>query len=281
MENFFFIVKIILMIVLLLLSVAFLSLFERKLLGFSQTRKGPSMVGQFGLLQPFGDALKLISKVDSSPEKSNTSGFFLSPVFFFFFYLSIWLSSPMEYLSINFQTSGLFLIFWMSVAVYGLIFSGWYSISKFSTLGLCRAIAQSISFEIVLTFSLLFVFLVFGSVCLFKLSSSVCFFFFCLFFVIIFLTSLLAESNRIPFDLPESESELVGGYSVEYGSVSYTILFLGENLSLLFSSFLVVVFFIWIRSTLPRVRFDKVMTFCWLELMPVSLGLILFYVCLS
>nr|QIN90093.1 NADH dehydrogenase subunit 1 [Columbicola passerinae] len=294
MEMLFILIEVVLKIVLLLVSVAFLSLFERKLLGYSQSRKGPNVVWKFGVFQPFADAMKLISKVDSSPGKASMIGFFVSPVFFFFVMLGSWSVIPVEFNSSSFQFSGMFIIFWLSLGTYSLIFSGWFSFSKFSTLGICRAIAQSISYEIVFTFSIFSIFLVAGSVnlleivYLFEKNSPVLI---TGLLSVIFFISILAESNRTPFDLPEGESELVGGYSVEYGSISYTILFLGENVSLIFSSFFFsliffsgflflmkfsffLFLFIWIRSTLPRIRFDKMMNLCWLELIPPLLGMI-------
>nr|QIK02034.1 NADH dehydrogenase subunit 1 [Columbicola macrourae] len=294
MEVIFLGVKVFLIIILLLLAVAFLSLFERKLLGLSQNRKGPSTVGPLGSLQPFADALKLITKIDSSPEKSVNVLFYFPPVVFFFFSIGAWVVFPMDFILFNFQVGGVFLVFWLSLGVYGLVFSGWFSFSKYATLGLSRAVAQSISYEIVLSFCVFAVFLIVGSVNLSMLSifskeSSLSLFWGSL--SLMLLVSLLAESSRTPFDLPEAESELVGGYSVEYGSVSYTILFLGENLSLFFCAMLLVLFslgmkafllkfmmsvilFIWVRSTLPRVRFDKIMNLCWVEMIPILLGLI-------
>nr|UTN43095.1 NADH dehydrogenase subunit 1 [Oxylipeurus chiniri] len=289
----FFYIPLLSKMVFILLSVAFFSLFERKFLGLIQIRKGPNKVGTAGLLQPFSDALKLISKDESFPFQSTKFMYLISPSIFMIVSLMFWVSHPSKWGLIYPDTGFLIIIFCLSLSAYGMIFMGWFSNSKYAMIGAIRTIAQTVSYEI----SISFIFLTLMVVCtgvstfsVFLVQKTLFLFFpfFCWFGVIIL--TVLAEANRTPFDLSEGESELVGGYSVEYGGISYTMIFLSENLALLWSSVMisvlffgeflfflktcfVLLFFVWVRATVPRMRYDHVMALCWISLVPLSMSM--------
>nr|UTN43041.1 NADH dehydrogenase subunit 1 [Craspedonirmus immer] len=291
------------LLVMVLLGVAIFSLAERKVMGLIQSRLGPSKVGIGGIMQPFSDAMKLLLKQNPAPFESVQVLYYLSPILFLEISMLCWMSLPVYYEITNFQSSGLFLLFCFSLSVYGLIFSGWFSNSKYASLGSVRSVAQMISYEILLTFSIFFFLILGGSAslkCLDLLNMSFPLVFPLLPLVSISFLSFLAESNRTPFDLPEGESELVGGFSIEYGGISYTLIFLSENSALLFSSVLFVNLFwgpgtvgmgvmimvlmfliVWIRATLPRIRWDSMMSLCWIKLLPMQLALTSLYLVLS
>nr|UTT72622.1 NADH dehydrogenase subunit 1 [Megaginus tataupensis] len=279
--------------VFVLLGVAFFSLFERKEMGLIQFRKGPNKVGVVGILQPFADAMKLLSKSEISPSSSSRFLYFLSPLVFFLSSSLFWLACPVWWGIFFFSLSCLFILLMFSVSVYGLVLSGWFSNSKFSALGCVRAFVQSISYEVGLTLVVIFL-------CIFHCCGSFMSFLeiqeevniFLLFwpFSLILFIILLAELNRSPFDLSEGESELVSGYSVEYGGLSYTILFLSENMAILWSSvmlsllfsysllWLFLFLFVWIRATVPRIRLDLMLDQFWLIILPILLSLSLVFV---
>nr|UTN43058.1 NADH dehydrogenase subunit 1 [Goniodes ortygis] len=284
-------------ILFILISVAFFSLFERKLMGLVHYRKGPNKVGVGGFLQPFADAMKLISKIETTPTASVELLYWLSPLTTLFLSMIIWLVYPVIWGFFTSSSSMLIVLCIYSLSVYGVILSGWFSLSKYATIGCVRALAQSISYEIGLTLVILLVSLIFSSMSLEMFVSVPVFwslwFMFPLF--ILFEITLFAETNRSPFDLAEGESELVGGFSVEYGGLSYTLIFLGENLALLFAgmissilffngsiicSVIIIGLFVVIRSQLPRVRFDKVMKLFWEVILPLQMGLCLVVICL-
>nr|AYC65877.1 NADH dehydrogenase subunit 1 [Falcolipeurus quadripustulatus] len=272
--NLCFFLQMFVLVLLVLISVAFFSLFERKLLSYVQYRKGPNKVSLVGVLQPLADALKLLTKSNFPPNQSSKIMYSLSPLLFMGMSLMFWVLyySPL----LEFVHSGfLMVLFCFSISVYGVIFLGWFSNSKYATLGFIRSISQSISYEIVLSFGLLLM-------VSFPLS---------MVFFVVFI-ALLAEGGRSPFDLPEGESEIVSGYSIEYGGMNYCLVFLSENLVLMFMSFFIYLVFFWgslsllkiscilflivlIRGTLPRMRFDKIMMMCWLSLMPLIIGFML------
>ena len=281
----------------ILLAVAFFTVFERKILASMQRRRGPNVVGLYGLLQAIADALKLLSKETLIPSSSNIYIFIVSPIFTFFISMLCWSLIPFKYNIVvsDINLGILFLFAFSSLGVYGIIMSGWSSNSKYSFLGALRSSAQFISYEISMGLILIPIILYSQS---FNISEIILnqiniyyiiplFPFFILFFII-----GLAETNRIPFDLPEAESELVSGYNVEYSSIGFTFFFLAEYSNIiLMSSIIVILFlggwlylpfsiklliimflFVWIRATLPRYRYDQLMYLGWKVILPLSLG---------
>nr|QUB07045.1 NADH dehydrogenase subunit 1 [Thlaspida biramosa] len=302
MENiyYYFFVYIIL-IIFVLISVAFLTLFERKILGYIQIRKGPNKSGFMGLLQPFSDAIKLFSKEQVYPFMSNFFIYYCSPLFLMLISFMMWFTMPFYFYYFNFEYSVLFFLSLSSVGVYGVMMAGWSSNSVYSLLGSIRSIAQTISYEISLI-------LIFISFLMFTFSYSfvnfmnyqLCSWFIFLMFplFLMLLVSLLAETNRSPFDLVEGESELVSGFNVEYSSGSFAMIFMSEYMNILFVSMILsmislggdynsfifyfkLTFFsflwIWIRGSLPRYRYDKLMVLTWTVYLPVSLLYLFFH----
>nr|AOY40097.1 NADH dehydrogenase subunit 1 [Scolytinae sp. BMNH 1043104] len=287
-------------IICVLVSVAFLTLLERKVLGYIHLRKGPNKLGFIGLLQPFGDAIKLFSKEQSLPLSSNLAIFYLSPMFNLFLSLLLWMGIPYLTVNLSFNLSFLFVMSVMSLGVYTVIFAGWSSNSNYAMLGCLRSIAQMISYEVSLILILLsFLFFIFSfNLFYFSYYQAEAWFLF-LFFPLsaMLLVSMLAETNRSPFDFSEGESELVSGFNVEYSSGSFAMIFLAEYTSILFMSamFSLIVlggsynfmffikiavvsfFWVWVRGSLPRYRYDKLMYLVWKCYLPVSLFLLLFY----
>ena len=254
MINFFIILKFFLLILFTLvpviMAVAFFTILERKVLASVQRRKGPSNIGFYGILQPFADGLKLLLKEISVPFKSNFFFFLLSPFFSFFISLMCWISIPFGYnnffLDFNFSVLIVFVI--NSFGVYSLIFPGISSNSKYTVLGSYRALSQFISYEILLSFIFLFIVLICSSFSIIEIifyQQLYIFIFLPLFPIfIIFFISILAETNRSPFDLPEAESELVSGYSTEYSASLFTMFFLAEYSNMILWAFLTVFFFL-------------------------------------
>ena len=308
--------KILGIVIPVLVALAYLTLAERKFLGSIQRRKGPNVVGFLGLLQPFADGLKLFSKETILPKDSNVYIFILAPIITFVLSLIGWSVIPLsEGVVISDLNLGVLYLFAISsLSVYGIILAGWSSNSKYPFLGALRSTAQMISYEVSIGFIIVNVCLCAGS---FNLSSIVIaqknvWFIFPLFPVfILFSISMLAETNRHPFDLPEAESELVSGYNVEYSAVTFALFFLGEYANiLLMSTFLSilflggwlpllnffpfsllpgsfwlsikivfgVIFFIIARAALPRYRYDQLMDLGWKSILPLSLGYLLFTV---
>nr|YP_010411298.1 NADH dehydrogenase subunit 1 [Megalocaria dilatata]URN72808.1 NADH dehydrogenase subunit 1 [Megalocaria dilatata] len=289
-----------LLIISLLVGVAFLTLMERKILGYIQIRKGPNKVGFLGILQPFSDALKLFSKEQIFPFMSNTLIFFFSPIMNLVMSLILWLSIPFYCYLFNFNLSVMFFLSISSLSVYSIMMSGWSSNSNYSLLGSLRAVAQTISYEVSM-------FLIFLSFLIFILSLNLySFYFFQKYIWLIFLNlplsflwliSSLAETNRTPFDFAEGESELVSGFNVEYSGFGFAFIFMAEYANILFMSLISVLIFlggdfnsyffflkllflsfmwIWIRGTFPRYRYDKLMYLSWKVFLPVSLNYFLF-----
>lgn len=292
----------------ILLAVAFFTIYERKILAAMQRRRGPNMVGIYGLLQAIADALKLLSKESLIPGTSNIYIFILSPIFTFLISMICWALIPFNFGIVisDINLGLLFLFAFSSLGVYGIIMSGWSSNSKYSFLGSLRSSAQFISYEI--SMGLLIVPIIFISdsfnITSIVLSQQDIFNFINFFpFFILFLITALAETNRVPFDLPEAESELVSGYNVEYSSIGFTFFFLAEysNIILMssiivflflggwisifidlessfffsFKLLLIMFFFVWIRATLPRYRYDQLMFLGWKVILPISLGFVL------
>lgn len=301
LANLFFILGSYLVLVVgVLVSVAFMVLLERKVLGYIQIRKGPNKVGYTGILQSFGDAIKLFIKEQTIPSLSNLIPFYFGPVFSLFIILILWLVYPLGSMMLGFKYGGLFFFCCTSFGVYTLIARGWSSNSNYALLGALRGIAQTISYEVRIALIFIsFIFFVGGlQLDLFTfMQKNIVFFiiFFPLF--LCWLGSSLAETNRTPFDFAEGESELVSGFNIEYGGGGFALLFLAEYGRIIFIRFLICLFyfgkfnffyilllggffcywFIWVRGTLPRFRYDKLMNMAWKSYLPVSLNLIILF----
>lgn len=318
-------------ILMVLLSVAFLTAAERKVMSSMQQRKGPNVVGFLGLLQPIADGLKLFTKETVVPSASNPVNFVLAPILTFFLSLLSWAVIPVN---VGFPLAdlnlGLIYLFAVSsLGVYGIILAGWSSNSKYAFLGALRSAAQMISYEVSMGLILISVLLCAGSLNLSLIcfsQKSVWYFVPLLPLAILFLISILAETNRAPFDLPEAEAELVSGYNVEYSAFGFALFFLGEYANMILMSSLAVVFFlggwfgfyfilpltlapflgyvsdtpififsyfsdslffslkisfvlfffIWVRASFPRYRYDQLMRLGWKIFLPLSLAFVLF-----
>nr|YP_010567293.1 NADH dehydrogenase subunit 1 [Nesodiprion zhejiangensis]UZC33518.1 NADH dehydrogenase subunit 1 [Nesodiprion zhejiangensis] len=289
------------LLVMVLLSVAFLTLLERKVLGLIQIRKGPNKVSIIGILQPFSDAIKLFSKEYSIPLMSNFLPYFFSPLIMLMLMLICWMTMPYVTNFYSFNLSLIFFLCCLSMGVYPVMISGWSSNSKYSFLGMLRTVAQTISYEVSLVMVILsFMFLIEGySMIYFNLYQNFIWFFFFTFPLnLIWFIICLAETNRTPFDFSEGESELVSGFNIEYSGVGFSLIFLSEYSSILFMSMLFVLMFlggdlmnfifylmmifisflfILIRGTLPRLRYDKLMMMAWKKILPVSLNYLILF----
>jgi len=304
------ILKILGIVLPLLISVAYFTLAERKIMGAMQRRKGPNVVGVFGLLQPLADGLKLLIKETVIPSNANTVVFILAPIITFLLSMLGWAVIPygegMVFADLNVGMLYLFAI--SSLGVYGIICAGWSSNSKYAFLGALRSAAQMISYEVSLGIIILCVLLCVGSLNLSHIVLAQKNVWFCipLFpMFLMFFISALAETNRHPFDLPEAEAELVSGYNVEYSAMGFALFFLGEYANMLLMSGMTVilflggwlppidlppfnllpgslwfglkliifaVLFIWARAAFPRYRYDQLMRLGWKAFLPFSLG---------
>nr|QZI85924.1 NADH dehydrogenase subunit 1 [Moechotypa diphysis] len=293
------------LIVCVLVSVAFLTLLERKVLGYIQIRKGPNKVGFLGVLQPFSDAIKLFSKEQTYPFMSNFNVYYLSPMMNLFLALILWMCVPMVSMLLSFKLSLLYFLGVSSLSVYSVMLAGWSSNSGYSLLGSLRAAAQTISYEVSLALILLSFLLLIYSVNmldLMKYQKFIWLLWMMLPLCFMWLVSSLAETNRTPFDFAEGESELVSGFNVEYSSGGFAMIFLAEYSSILFMSFLVGMlfmganlgefnffikmslvsfFWVWVRGTLPRFRYDKLMYLAWKSYLPISLNFFMMFLSLK
>nr|YP_009492429.1 NADH dehydrogenase subunit 1 [Dorysthenes paradoxus]AWI69846.1 NADH dehydrogenase subunit 1 [Dorysthenes paradoxus] len=289
------------LVVCVLVGVAFLTLLERKVLGYIQIRKGPNKVGFLGLAQPFSDAVKLFTKEQTYPFMSNFNLYYFSPVVNLFLSLFLWLCMPFFTVNFSFSLSFLFFLSISSLSVYTVMLAGWSSNSNYSLLGSLRAVAQTISYEVSLALillSFLYLILSMSILDLMKFQENIWFLFLMFPLCFMWVVSSLAETNRTPFDFAEGESELVSGFNVEYSSGGFAMIFLAEYSSILFMSMLccmlflggdlvswfffiklsfVGFFWIWVRGTLPRFRYDKLMYLAWKSYLPVSLNFLLFF----
>nr|AYQ19003.1 NADH dehydrogenase subunit 1 [Ptilodactylidae sp. 3 ACP-2013] len=295
------VVILLVLVISVLVGVAFLTLMERKILGYLQIRKGPKKVGNSGLLQPFSDALKLLSKEGTSPNMSNFFIYYTAPILSLLVALLMWASVPFMWGFLGFHLSVLYFLCCSSLGVYFVMVAGWASNSKFSLLGSLRSVAQTVSYEVSL-FLILLSFLVMvtsvNMVDFMDYQFLVWSVFISLPLALIWFVSSLAETNRSPFDFAEGESELVSGFNTEYSGGGFVLFFLSEYASILFMSMLIVLLlmggdlysifffmklvffgflFIWVRGTLPRFRYDKLMDLSWKAFLPVSLNYLFFF----
>nr|YP_010446932.1 NADH dehydrogenase subunit 1 [Prosopocoilus laterotarsus]QNS37148.1 NADH dehydrogenase subunit 1 [Prosopocoilus laterotarsus maedaorum]UTM10039.1 NADH dehydrogenase subunit 1 [Prosopocoilus laterotarsus] len=292
---------VLLLVICVLVGVAFLTLLERKVLGYIQLRKGPNKVGFIGIPQPFSDAIKLFTKEQTYPLMSNFYLYYFSPVFNLFLSLLIWMCIPFFGVFMSFSLGALYFLCCASLGVYTVMLAGWSSNSNYSMLGSLRAVAQTISYEVSLALTMLsFLVLIMGLnfLDLEIYQSMGWFIFLCFPLCMIWFVSSLAETNRTPFDFAEGESELVSGFNVEYSGGGFALIFLAEYSSILFMSFLCCLLFlggnfqsisffvllgfmsflwVWVRGTLPRFRYDKLMYLAWKSYLPVVLSYLLFF----
>jgi NADH-quinone oxidoreductase subunit H len=290
-----------------LISMAYLTLAERRVLAAIQMRKGPNVVGPFGLFQPFADAIKMIMKETVIPEGANRALFLMAPMLTFGLAAIAWAVIPVNdgWAVANINVGVLYLFAISSLGVYGIIIAGWASNSKYAFLGAMRSAAQMVSYEVSIGFVIVTVLLCVGSLNLNDIVLAQRHVWFCipLFpMFIMFFISALAETNRAPFDLPEGESEIVAGFFVEYGAMAFALFFLGEYMNMILMSAMTsilflggwlapfgilqglgplwfigkIVFclfvFIWVRGTFPRFRYDQLMRLGWKVFLPGSLA---------
>nr|YP_011017097.1 NADH dehydrogenase subunit 1 [Orthaga aenescens]WQB62455.1 NADH dehydrogenase subunit 1 [Orthaga aenescens] len=284
-----------------LIGVAFLTLLERKLLGYIQIRKGPNKVGMMGILQPFSDAIKLFTKEQTYPLYSNYLSYYFSPVIGFILSLMIWIIIPYYFNLVNFNLGILFFLCCTSMGVYTVMVAGWSSNSNYSLLGGLRAVAQTISYEVSLALILMssiIMIMSFNLIDLMYYQNLIWFMFLMYPLSLSLFSSMLAETNRTPFDFAEGESELVSGFNIEYSSGGFALIFLAEYSSILFMSLMYVLIFmggynlslffymklglisflfIWVRGTLPRYRYDKLMYLAWKSYLPISLNFLMVF----
>nr|QZZ18271.1 NADH dehydrogenase subunit 1 [Elbelus tripunctatus] len=290
------------LILMVMISVGFFTLLERKVMGYCHNRKGPNKVGYFGLFQPFSDGLKLFVSEQLFPVNSNFVIYYICPLFSLIYSLFVWCLFPFYVNCLNFSYGLLFFLCCSSISIYGLIVCGWSSNSIYSLLGCMRSVSQAISYEVSLSIILLCYFFLCESYNFidFYLIQNLCwFFYFSIPMFFCWISCCLAESNRTPFDFSEGESELVSGFNVEYGGSGFALLFISEYSSIIFIGVLTVIiymggnfhsfiffisvvfmcfFFIWIRCTLPRYRYDKLMYLAWKCYLPMSLNYIFMFV---
>ena len=291
-----------LLIICVIVGVAFLTLLERKVLGYIQIRKGPNKVGFIGIPQPFSDAIKLFTKEQTYPLISNYLTYYFSPVFSLFLSLFIWLCIPYLVKLYSFNLGVLFFLCCTRIGVYTVIIAGWSSNSNYALLGGLRAVAQTISYEVRLALIILSIIFLIGNYNFIYFNiyqNYLWFLFLCFPLALVWFASSLAETNRTPFDFAEGESELVSGFNVEYRRGGFALIFLAEYASILFIRILfAVVFlggdvysfaffiklaavsfiFIWVRGTLPRFRYDKLIFLAWKRFLPFSLNYLFLFI---
>nr|YP_009487345.1 NADH dehydrogenase subunit 1 [Makalata macrura]AWB97166.1 NADH dehydrogenase subunit 1 [Makalata macrura] len=306
-----YMMNFLLLIMPILLAMAFLTLVERKLLGYMQLRKGPNIVGPYGVLQPIADALKLFIKEPLHPSTSSITLFTIAPSLALTLALSMWIPIPMPYPLINMNMGALFILATSSLAVYSILWSGWASNSKYALFGALRAVAQTISYEVTLAIILLSVILLNGSFTLSTLmvtQKNTWLIMPTWPLAMMWFVSTLAETNRAPFDLTEGESELVSGFNVEYAAGPFALFFMAEYMNILLMNALttiiflnsspmstftetysmcfttktlaLTVLFLWIRASYPRFRYDQLMHLLWKNFLPLTLALCMWHIAL-
>ena len=310
LETAWIITKIVAIIVPLLVAVAYLTYAERKVIGAMQLRRGPNVVGPWGLLQPLADGLKLFLKEIIIPTGANRGVFLLAPCVTFALSLIAWAVIPFgeDMVLANINVGILFLFAISSLGVYGILMAGWSSNSKYPFLGALRSAAQMVSYEVSMGFIIITVLLCVGSLNLsdiVKAQEKVWFVIPLFPMAVIFFISTLAETNRHPFDLPEAEAELVAGYNVEYSGITFALFFLGEYANMILMAAMtsvlflggwlppvdmapfnwipgpiwfalkisaVLFIFLWVRATFPRYRYDQLMRLGWKVFLPISMA---------
>nr|APD14900.1 NADH dehydrogenase subunit 1 [Eupolyphaga sp. NS-2016] len=305
MDIFVIFIIMLILLIFVMVGVAFLTLLERKVLGYIHVRKGPNKVGFVGVLQPFSDAVKLFISEQNFPLVSNYITYYFAPIFSLFLSLLVWVLIPYLTGFLTFNYGVLFFLCCTSMGVYTVMVAGWASNSNYALLGGLRAVAQTISYEVSLALILLsFIFLINSYDLLYFYEYQLDIWLIYLFLPLSFIwfISCLAETNRTPFDFAEGESELVSGFNIEYSAGGFALIFLAEYASILFMSLLFCILFmggnvdsmmfyfslvfisfmfIWVRGTVPRYRYDKLMYLAWKSYLPVSLNYLIFFFGLS
>nr|YP_086841.1 NADH dehydrogenase subunit 1 [Rhineura floridana]AAT08490.1 NADH dehydrogenase subunit 1 [Rhineura floridana] len=291
----------------ILISVAFLTLLERKVLGYMQLRKGPNIIGPAGLLQPIADGVKLFIKEPIQPTASSLTPFILAPTLALTLALTLWTPLPLPFTIMDMNLGLLFILALSSMAVYSILWSGWASNSKYALIGALRAIAQTISYEVTLALILLATVILSGGFTMqtLNITQEHTWLALCSWpLMMMWYISTLAETNRAPFDLAEGESELVSGFNVEYAAGPFALFFLAEysnillmnvltsilffnpgagtqpemfSLNLMTKATIMTLGFLWIRASYPRFRYDQLMHLLWKQFLPATLALCMWH----
>nr|YP_007624384.1 NADH dehydrogenase subunit 1 [Grus grus]YP_007624397.1 NADH dehydrogenase subunit 1 [Grus monacha]QNN84639.1 NADH dehydrogenase subunit 1 [Grus americana]ACN53670.1 NADH dehydrogenase subunit 1 [Grus grus]ACN53683.1 NADH dehydrogenase subunit 1 [Grus monacha]UPO69346.1 NADH dehydrogenase subunit 1 [Grus grus]BCD56129.1 NADH dehydrogenase subunit 1 [Grus monacha] len=292
----------------ILIAVAFLTLVERKILSYMQARKGPNIVGPFGLLQPIADGVKLFIKEPIRPSTSSPFLFIMTPILALLLAITIWIPLPLPFPLTDLNLGLLFLLAMSSMAVYSILWSGWASNSKYALIGALRAVAQTISYEVTLAIILLSMMVLSGNYTLSTLATTqepLYLIFSSWPLAMMWYISTLAETNRAPFDLTEGESELVSGFNVEYAAGPFALFFLAEYANIMLMNTLTTILFLnpsslnpptelyplalatkvlilssgflWVRASYPRFRYDQLMHLLWKSFLPLTLALCIWH----